>query len=210
MYQVTISGIHTRVHPATNPVALVKLGEKQVQTRPCFDGGSDARFGDLLTLRVLEPELATPLELHVFESAARGGRPASLGVGGASAWPRERRLPGFRAAVEAHDASMLRVAARLRRLLGLALCGEAALFEAPALFANGTHQTGLVYYHAEPSEPLRGRLGIRPHADGGMFTLLWTDGSAGLHICPDKVALPEAVTGEEVVSLSLVAAGLSP
>ena len=84
---------------------------------------------------------------------------------------------------------MLRVAARLRRLLGLALCGEAALFEAPALFANGTHQTGLVYYHAEPSEPLRGRLGIRPHADGGMFTLLWTDGSAGLHICPDKGAV---------------------
>ena len=31
---------------------------------------------------------------------------------------------------------------------------------------------------------------IRPHADGGLFTILANDGEPGLHICPGKEVAP--------------------
>jgi isopenicillin N synthase-like dioxygenase len=31
---------------------------------------------------------------------------------------------------------------------------------------------------------------IRPHADGGIFTILANDGEPGLHICPGKELVP--------------------
>ena len=128
----------------------------------------------------------------------------------ANAWPAERVLPGFRDTVLAHQAEQEALAVRMRRLIAQALGLPPGHFDAPGLFDLPTYQTGMVRYLPRRSEPALGKFAIRPHADGGIFTLLFTDGEPGLHICPDKVALPEAVTGEEVVSLSLVAAGLSP
>lgn len=101
-------------------------------------------------------------------------------------WPDEQALPGFRAALLAHERQMLDLAVRLRRLLAQALGERADYFCEPGWFDRSTHQTGMVWYQPKLSQPQSGVFGIRPHADGGAFTLLFTDGSPGLHICPDK------------------------
>lgn len=43
-----------------------------------------------------------------------------------------------------------------------------------------------VFYHAARSKPGEAVFAIRPHADGGLLTILTNDGEPGLHICPRK------------------------
>jgi len=64
-------------------------------------------------------------------------------------------------------------------------------FDRPGLFDRGTWLLGFVRYQARGSRPAHGlcdrgsrRFGIAPHQDDGIFTLLHTDGSPGLQICP--------------------------
>lgn len=108
----------------------------------------------------------------------------------ANAWPVEATLPGFRGAVLAHQAEQVALAVQLRGLIALALGVDAGFFDRPGLFDRPTYQTGMVRYLEQRSDPSAGLFSIRPHADGGIFTLLFTDGEPGLHICPDKHVAP--------------------
>lgn len=110
-----------------------------------------------------------------------------------NAWPDESQVPGFRDDVLAHQRNMISLANRLRRLIALALGAPEDFFEVPGLFDKPTLQTGFVRYLPEKSRPQdeKPRFGIKPHADGGLVTLLYTDGSPGLHICPDKQPSPQ-------------------
>ena len=110
----------------------------------------------------------------------------------ANAWPGEATLPGFRSAVLAHQDEQVALAVRLRGLIALALGVDAGFFDRPGLFDRPTYQTGMVRYNEQRSDPTAGLLSIRPHADGGIFTLLYTDGEPGLHICPEKHVAPHA------------------
>ena len=75
----------------------------------------------------------------------------------------------------AHQDQMLLLAARLRRLIALALHAHPETFE--PMFDRATFQTGMVHYAAAVSDPGQAVFGIRPHADGGIFTILVNDGA---------------------------------
>ena len=64
---------------------------------------------------------------------------------------------------------------RLRRLIALALHADPETFE--PMFDRATFQTGMVHYAAAVSDPGQAVFGIRPHADGGIFTILVNDGA---------------------------------
>lgn len=110
----------------------------------------------------------------------------------ANFWPQEASpgadsngvKPGWRSTVLAHQHQMLDLSARLRRLIALALGAPPDAFE--PFFTRPTFQTGMVYYHPAVSDPGQAVFAIRPHADGGIFTILANDGEPGLHICPGK------------------------
>ena len=70
---------------------------------------------------------------------------------------------------------MVSLAARLRRLIALALNAKPDVFE--PMFDRATFQTGMVHYTAAVSDPGKAVFGIRPHADGGIFTILVNDGA---------------------------------
>eukprot|EP00658_Telonema_sp_P-2_P062707 TRINITY_DN51392_c0_g1_i1.p1 TRINITY_DN51392_c0_g1~~TRINITY_DN51392_c0_g1_i1.p1 ORF type:complete len:182 (-),score=13.82 TRINITY_DN51392_c0_g1_i1:159-704(-) len=57
-------------------------------------------------------------------------------------------------------------------------------FDTPGLFDQPTWLLGMVRYLAQQPGSRR-QYGIAPHQDSGIFTLLYTDGGAGLEMCPD-------------------------
>lgn len=103
---------------------------------------------------------------------------------GLTPWPSEDDVPGLRAACDEYAEVLLDVSRRLRRAIATALAMPAGHFDAPGLFDRSTWLLGFVHYHCVASDPGRGVYGIKPHQDDGIFTLLHTDGSPGLQICP--------------------------
>ncbi len=61
---------------------------------------------------------------------------------------------GWRTTVLAHQHQMLQLSVRLRRLVALALGAPEDIFD--EFFDRPTFQTGMVYYHAVLSDPVRG------------------------------------------------------
>ena len=104
-----------------------------------------------------------------------------------NAWPDDHALPaGWRQRMEIYSRHMEMTAKDLRRVVALALGLEEAFFDQPGYFDLATWQQGMVRYGSRLSRPEEGELGIAPHADTGIFTLLATDSQPGLQICPDK------------------------
>eukprot|EP00746_Dinoflagellata_sp_MGD_P083996 gnl/MRDRNA2_/MRDRNA2_33382_c0_seq1.p1 gnl/MRDRNA2_/MRDRNA2_33382_c0~~gnl/MRDRNA2_/MRDRNA2_33382_c0_seq1.p1 ORF type:complete len:338 (+),score=55.27 gnl/MRDRNA2_/MRDRNA2_33382_c0_seq1:98-1111(+) len=98
-------------------------------------------------------------------------------------WPPEMAIPGFRKLCNMYSEALLQdVCIPLRRVLAEAL-GEKPDFLDP-FFQRPTWLLGMVRYHPVTSSLEQRRVGIRPHQDDGIFTLLVTDGKPGLQVCP--------------------------
>lgn len=93
-------------------------------------------------------------------------------------------MPGLRAACDEYSAVLLGVSRRLRQAIAASLGMPSEYFDAPGLFDRPTWLLGFVHYSHTASDPGMGVFGIKPHQDDGIFTLLHTDGSRGLQICP--------------------------
>jgi len=103
---------------------------------------------------------------------------------GPTPWPGEERLPGFRRACELYASLALQASCDLRRCIAEALDLDRNFFEDPSFFDRAPWLLGMVCYLPVASDPARGRFGIAPHQDDGIFTLLHTDGLPGLQFCP--------------------------
>ncbi len=105
---------------------------------------------------------------------------------GMTPWPEETVLTGWRSVMKTYCDSLLEISCTLRQLFAVALGLDRAFFEKPGYFDKESWLLGLVHYSASQSNEEKGIFGIKPHSDGGMFTLLLGDGNSGLQICPDK------------------------
>ena len=131
---------------------------------------------------------------------------------GPTPWPSEDLCPGFRAASERYAELLLSRSRWLRKLLGAALSAAEArredgcdedentpsdekhahrtAEEAPSgpsndrFFDRAPWLLGFVRYAPVVSDVDQNLFGIAPHQDDGVFTLLHTDGSPGLQVCP--------------------------
>jgi len=101
---------------------------------------------------------------------------------GSTPWP--QHVPGFREACENYASLLCRCSCELRKQLAEALGMSRDYFEAPGLFDTSPWLLGMVHYMPTPSDVAKGCFGIAPHQDDGIFTLLHTDGTPGLQICP--------------------------
>lgn len=88
-------------------------------------------------------------------------------------WPDEAALPGFRAAVEDHIATMDRLAIQLLPVYARALELEPDFFA--SAFTHPVRRFRLSHYPAVQTPP-EGTFGIAPHVDTTFFTLLAQDG----------------------------------
>ena len=93
----------------------------------------------------------------------------------ANVWPPE--LPGFRPAVQAYTAEAARVARTLTRIFACALDVPADVFTAAT-----DHSLDVLRLHHYRSAPEGEPTGMAPHTDGGILTVLWTDGVPGLQV----------------------------
>lgn len=107
-------------------------------------------------------------------------------------WPREGILPeDWKQNLKDYTDGLLGTSVILRRLIALALGQDMKVFGHPGYFDAPMWLVGMVHYSGELSNPESGIHSIRPHCDGGIFTLLVTDGQSGLQICRDKTRPPE-------------------
>lgn len=103
---------------------------------------------------------------------------------GGTPWPLEASLPGFREACESYSEMLSRRSCELLGHLAEALGLARDHFDASGDFNRSPWLLGMVHYLPTVSDVKNGRFGIAPHQDDGMFTLLHTDGTRGLQICP--------------------------
>ena len=102
-------------------------------------------------------------------------------------WPSEELLPKmWKKYLEEYTEALLSTSVILRRLIALALGQDMKVFGSPGYFDKPMWLVGMVHYASTISNVQENIHGIRPHCDGGIFTLLVTDGQPGLQICLDK------------------------
>ncbi|KAK9859850.1 hypothetical protein WJX84_000391 [Apatococcus fuscideae] len=99
---------------------------------------------------------------------------------GPNQWPSEELVPGFRAAMEAYQAAMMRLAFQLLRLLALALkLPPEGLHDG---FDHAIATLRPLHYGPELSYPDKGIYGCGAHSDYGVLTILATDANKALQI----------------------------
>jgi len=113
---------------------------------------------------------------------------------GATPWPDEASAPGFRSVCETYTALLLKRSHWLRKLLAQVMTMEEGKNDElnglhdDKLFDRSAYLLGFVRYQPVASAldlpQNQQKFGIAPHQDGGVFTLLYTDGSPGLQVCP--------------------------
>ena len=107
-------------------------------------------------------------------------------------WPGDEVLPKkWKKFFEEYTDSLLRTSVVLRRFVALALGQDMKIFGRPGYFDAPTWLVGMVHYSGQLSSPEAGIYSISPHCDGGIFTLLVTDGQPGLQVCLDKTKSAE-------------------
>ena len=73
----------------------------------------------------------------------------------------------------------------LNQILALALGLDKNYFNQPGFFDNPTCLLGMNHYQFR-TQDASNVIGIKPHLDSGVFTLLITDGSEGLERCVNR------------------------
>ena len=116
-------------------------------------------------------------------------------------WPDPERAPGFKGALNDCYAVLEDLAARLMRLMALALGLDEHWFDDKI----AEHITGLavLHYPALEAPPLPGQYRRGPHSDWGSLTILYHDGQPGLQILSPEGHWEDvpAVAGSFVVNL---------
>ncbi len=147
-------------------------------------------------------ELYTVSRFDDPEAAVRAGfREGREGFFAPNVWPDPERVPDFKEALSDCYAVLEDLAARLMRLMALALDLDEHWFDDKI----AEHITGLavLHYPALEEPPLAGQYRRGPHSDWGSLTILYHDGQPGLQILSpdgDWEDVP-AVTGSFVVNL---------
>ena len=116
-------------------------------------------------------------------------------------WPDPDQVPGFRESCLAYYAVMEDLAAKLMRLMALALDLDEHWFDDKI----ADHVTGLatLRYPALDAAPLSGQFRRGPHSDWGSLTILYSDGVPGLQILSPEGEWEDvpAVAGSFVINL---------
>ena len=109
-------------------------------------------------------------------------------------WPDPALVPGFRESFLAYYAVMEDLAAKLMRLMALALDLDENWFDDKI----ADHITGLaaLRYPALDSAPLPGQFRRGPHSDWGSLTILYSDGVPGLQILSPEGEWADVVAPE--------------
>ena len=137
---------------------------------------------------VTPPDLAELYTVGRFDdpaAAVRAGHregqdPGRSAFFAPNVWPDPERVPDFREALIACYAVLEDLAARLIRLMALALDLDERWFDDKV----AEHITGLavLHYPALEAPPLPGQYRRGPHTDWGSLTILYHDGQPGLQI----------------------------
>ena len=147
-------------------------------------------------------ELYTVSRFDDPEAAVRAGfREGREDFFAPNVWPDPGRVPDFKEALNDCYAVLEDLAARLMRLMALALGLDEHWFDDKI----AEHITGLavLHYPAVEERPLAGQYRRGPHSDWGSLTILYHDGQPGLQILSpegDWEDVP-AVAGSFVVNL---------
>ncbi len=151
-------------------------------------------------------ELYTVSRFDDPETAARAGSREGQDEGkGAffapNVWPDPEQVPDFKEAFNACYAVLEDLAAKLMRLMALALDLDEHWFDDKI----AEHITGLavLHYPALKEPPLEGQYRRGPHSDWGSLTILYHDGQPGLQILSPEGHWEDvpAVAGSFVVNL---------
>ncbi|MCY4663283.1 MAG: hypothetical protein OXC00_01310 [Acidimicrobiaceae bacterium] len=151
-------------------------------------------------------ELYTVSRFDDPEAAARTGSREGQDEGrGAffapNVWPDPERVPDFKEALNACYAALEDLAAKLMRLMALALYLDEHWFDDKI----AEHITGLavLHYPALEEPPLEGQYRRGPHTDWGSLTILYHDGQPGLQILSPEGRWEDvpSVVGSFVVNL---------
>ena len=202
-----------RMDSASRRLFSLPLGEKMAWARASDNlRGYVPMGGSALALahdEVTPPDLSELYTVSRFddrEAAVRAGSYQGQDEGreaffAPNVWPDPDRVPGFREALTACYAVLEDLAAKLMRLMALALDLDEHWFDDKI----AEHITGLavLHYPALEAPPLPGQYRRGPHSDWGSLTILYHDGRPGLQIlspdgCWEDVPV---VAGSFVVNL---------
>ena len=151
------------------------------------------------------PDLAELYLVNRFddrEAARRAGlREGREAFFSPNRWPDPDLMPGFRESFLAYYAVMEDLAARIMRLMALALDLDEHWFDDKI----ADHITGLaaLRYPALDAAPLPGQFRRGPHSDWGSLTILYSDGVPGLQILSPEGEWEDvpAVEGSFVINI---------
>ena len=104
----------------------------------------------------------------------RRGKP----LHGPNVWPAD--LPGFRDAIEAYRAALMRLAATLMEAFALSLCLDAGFFRPMTNEAMGALR--LLHYPPQTASTAANAVGCGAHTDYGCLTILAQDANGGLQV----------------------------
>jgi isopenicillin N synthase-like dioxygenase len=185
-------GLVQRVDAASRRLFALPLDEKMAWARASDNlRGYVPMGGSALALahdEVTPPDLSELYTVSRFDdptAAVRAGSRQGQDEGreaffAPNVWPDPERVPDFREALTACYAVLEDLAARLMRLMALALDLDEHWFDDKI----AEHITGLavLHYPALDRPPLPGQYRRGPHSDWGSLTILYHDGRPGLQI----------------------------
>ena len=155
---------------------FARRNEINVTKSPCYRGylPPDAIGENLKHANRIQDSFNMALDLGPDDPYVKGGIP----LYGANAWPAD--MPGFRETLSAYYDNMQILMMRLLGGFAMALDLPRDFFDAQ--YTKPLTQCRLLHYPPQKPEEIVERIGVRPHADSGAFTILLQEDVEGLEI----------------------------